>query len=110
VGVVGHTGVSFGPHLFFALLEEGRPVDPRPFLGMPLCNGTRADQRTPAEILAAGGKLPPTRHYYLLNDFPTGHRGQAQSTLTDRFCTSAGVMPSAGNLAPNRTSCTVWSW
>jgi murein DD-endopeptidase MepM/ murein hydrolase activator NlpD len=73
VGVVGHTGVSFGPHLFFALLEAGRAVDPRPFLGAPLCNGTTVHQRTAAEVLAAGEKLPPTRHYYLLSDFPAGH-------------------------------------
>jgi hypothetical protein len=112
IGVVGHTGVSFGPHLFFALLENGRAVDPQPFLDLPMCNGTTKHQRTPAEILAAGEKppptrealkvareqetqlwelraalgrarqclkqgcgsearqLPPTRHYYLLSDFP----------------------------------------
>jgi murein DD-endopeptidase MepM/ murein hydrolase activator NlpD len=54
VGIVGHTGVSFGPHFFFALLEDGRAVDPRP------CE-----------------KLPPTRHYYLLSDFPANHHSQA---------------------------------
>lgn len=73
VGIVGHSGVSFGPHLFFGLLQAGRAVDPLPFLGAPLCNGTTAHQRTPA-ILAAGEKLPPTRHYYLLSHFPTAHR------------------------------------
>jgi hypothetical protein len=115
IGVVGHTGVSFGPHLFFALLENGRAVDPGPFLDLPMCNGTTKRQRTPAEILAAGEKLPPpseavkvareqqaelwelhaalgharqclkqgcggqasllppTRHYYLLSDFPAAH-------------------------------------
>jgi len=109
VGVVGHTGVSFGPHLFFALLEDGRAVDPRPFLGAPLCNGTTVHQRTPAEILAAGEKLPPTRHYYLLSDFPTGHHGQMRSALTDRPCTTAVAMPSMGD-HPNQTSCTVLSW
>src|SRR6478672_6537212 len=92
IGVVGHTGLSFGPHLFFALLENGRAIDPRPFLGMPLCNGTTAHQRTLAEIVAAGDKLPPTRRYYLLSDFPAAHHGQARSALTDRLCTTAGVM------------------
>src|SRR5689334_18994144 len=62
IGTVGHTGVSFGPHLFFALLRSGRAVDPRPFLGVPFCNGNTVHQ--PAEILAAGGKLSPTRRYY----------------------------------------------
>jgi murein DD-endopeptidase MepM/ murein hydrolase activator NlpD len=73
VGVVGRTGVSFGAHLFFAVLQAGRAVDPAPLLGAPLCNGV-AHQQTPAEILDAGGKLPPTRHYYLLSDFPTSRR------------------------------------
>ncbi len=39
VGVVGHTGVSFGAHLFFAVLQAGRAVDPAPLLGAPLCSG-----------------------------------------------------------------------
>lgn len=84
VGIVGHTGVSFGPHLFFALLQDGRPIDPRPFLGVPLCNGTTVHERTPAEILAAGEKLPPTRHYYLLSDFPA-HPGHARTASVNRF-------------------------
>jgi hypothetical protein len=48
-------------------------VDPAPLLGIPLCNGV-AHQQTRAEILAAGGKLPPTRHYYLLSDFAASRR------------------------------------
>ena len=110
VGVVGHTGVSFGPHLFFALLQAGRAVDPRPCLGVPLCNGATVHQRTPAEILAAGEKLPPTRHYYLLRDFPSGHRNETHSALAERPCTTAAVMPAAGAPGSNRTSCTVLSW
>jgi Peptidase family M23 len=110
VGVVGHTGVSFGPHLFFALLEDGRAVDPRPFLGVPLCTGTTVHQRTPAEMLAAGEKLPPTRYYYLLSDFPAGHHSQTRNGLVDRFCTTAVAMPPTGNPGLNRVSCTVLSW
>jgi hypothetical protein len=108
VGTVGHTGVSFGPHLFFALLKGGRAVDPRPFLGVPFCNGTMV--RPPAEILTAGGKLPPTRRYYLLSDFPTRQHGQERSALTDRFCTAAAVLPSTGEPVLKQTSCTVLSW
>ena len=110
VGIIGHTGVSFGPHLFFALLEGGRAVNPQQFLGRPLCNGTAAHQRTPAEILAAGEKLPPTRHYFLLSDFPAGHHRHVRSALTDRFCTTAVVIPSTGDPTSKRTSCTVLSW
>jgi murein DD-endopeptidase MepM/ murein hydrolase activator NlpD len=109
IGVVGHTGVSFGPHLFFALLENGRAVDPRPFLDVPMCNGTTKHQRTPAETLAAGEKLPPTRHYYLLSDFPAAHHSQTRSALTD-LCTTADVTPSTGHPASHRFSCTVYNW
>ena len=68
LGVVGHTGVVFGTHLYFGMIA-GRPIDPAPYLGVPLCAGA-VHQRTPAEILESGGKLPPTRHYYLLDQFP----------------------------------------
>src|SRR4029077_20247559 len=76
VGIVGHTGVSFGPHLFFALLQDGRAVDPQPFLGAPLCNGNAVYKQTPAGTLDASGKLLPTRHYQLLSDFPASRHSQ----------------------------------
>jgi hypothetical protein len=110
VGIVGHTGVSFGPHLFFALLEDGRAIDPRPFLGVPLCTGTALHERTPAEILAAGEKLPPSRRYYLLSEPSASHRGQARTSLVERSCTTAVAMPSSGDAGPNRISCTMLSW
>ena len=110
VGIVGHTGVSFGPHLFFALLEDGRAIDPRPFLGVPLCNGTIAHERTPAEIVAAGEKLPPTRRSYLLSDPSASQKGQGQAALADRPCTTGTAMPSTGDAGPNRVSCTMLSW
>ena len=110
VGVVGHTGVSFGPHLFFALLEGGRAVDPRSFLGVPFCNGNAVYNRTPAGILDASGKLLPTRHYFLLSDFPAGHRSQARNGLVDRFCTTAVALPTTGDPGLNRVSCTMANW
>jgi len=110
VGIVGHTGVSFGPHLFFAILEDGRAVDPRPFLGVPLCNGTIAHDGTPAQILAAGGKLPPTRRYYLLSDPSASQRGQGQAASADQPCTTGITMRSTGDAGLNRVSCTMLSW
>ena len=110
VGIVGHTGVSFGPHLFFALLEDGRAIDPRPFLGVPLCKGTTVHERTPAEIFEAGDKLPSTRHYYLLSDPSASHRGQAETTLVGRSCTPVVATPSLGDAGPDRISCMMLSW
>jgi murein DD-endopeptidase MepM/ murein hydrolase activator NlpD len=65
LGVVGHTGVTYGMHLYFEMLEGGKPVDPAPYLGVSQCNG--GVHRTRADMLDAGGKIPPTRHYAGLN-------------------------------------------
>jgi murein DD-endopeptidase MepM/ murein hydrolase activator NlpD len=61
LGIVGLTGVTYGTHLYFGMLLSGRPVDPALYLGVPQCNG--GVHRTPADMLAAGGRMPPTRHY-----------------------------------------------
>lgn len=65
LGVVGHTGVTFGMHLYFGMLLAGHPVDPAPYLGVPLCSGGM--HRTRAGLLDASGKLLPTRHYAGIN-------------------------------------------
>jgi len=65
LGVVGHSGVTYGMHVYFEMIMAGRPVDPEPFLGVPLCNGGVI--RRPSDMLATDGKIPPTRHYAGLN-------------------------------------------
>jgi murein DD-endopeptidase MepM/ murein hydrolase activator NlpD len=40
LGVVGMTGVTSGPHLYFEMILGGRPVDPAPYLNVALCDGT----------------------------------------------------------------------
>jgi murein DD-endopeptidase MepM/ murein hydrolase activator NlpD len=40
LGVVGMTGVTSGPHLFFEMILAGKPVDPAPYLGVAQCDGT----------------------------------------------------------------------
>ena len=63
LGVVGHSGVTYGMHLFFGMLVGDRAVDPAPYLGLSLCSGAH---RTQGDTLAADGKVPPTRTYALI--------------------------------------------
>ncbi|HEY7579025.1 MAG TPA: M23 family metallopeptidase [Acetobacteraceae bacterium] len=65
IGEVGPTGITYGMHLYFEMIEAGRPVDPAPRLRVPLCNG--GVHRTRADMLGRDGKIPPTRHYAGLN-------------------------------------------
>jgi murein DD-endopeptidase MepM/ murein hydrolase activator NlpD len=37
LGVVGHSGVTYGMHLYFEVLVDGKPVDPAPLLGLRPC-------------------------------------------------------------------------
>lgn len=64
LGVVGHSGVMYGMHLFFGMLVNGHAVDPANYLALPLCH---AGMRRASDMLDAGGKIPPTRHYALLD-------------------------------------------
>jgi murein DD-endopeptidase MepM/ murein hydrolase activator NlpD len=65
LGVVGHSGVTYGVHVYFEMLVDGHAVDPAPLLGVPLCNGGII--RRASDMLATDGKVPPTRHYARLN-------------------------------------------
>lgn len=53
IAVVGRTGVSYGPHLYFGMLVDGRPVDPVPYLKVRPCGSA----------LSASGdtRIRPTR-------------------------------------------------
>jgi murein DD-endopeptidase MepM/ murein hydrolase activator NlpD len=37
LGRIGRTGVTYGTHLFFMVLRDGKPVDPAPYLGVTNC-------------------------------------------------------------------------
>jgi murein DD-endopeptidase MepM/ murein hydrolase activator NlpD len=37
IGRVGRTGITYGTHLFFELLVDGKPVDPAPLLHLSRC-------------------------------------------------------------------------
>jgi murein DD-endopeptidase MepM/ murein hydrolase activator NlpD len=38
LGRIGRTGVTYGTHLFFMVLSNGKPVDPAPYLGVAACH------------------------------------------------------------------------
>ncbi len=41
IGVVGHSGLTYGMHVYFEMLRDGKPVDPAPYLGVTPCGGAR---------------------------------------------------------------------
>jgi len=62
IGVVGHSGVTYGMHLFFAMEQDGHFVDPERYLRLANCH---AGMRRRSDMLAADGKIPPTRAPHL---------------------------------------------
>lgn len=47
LGVVGHSGVTYGMHLYFEVMVNGKPVDPAPLLGIHPCGVAAANPRPP---------------------------------------------------------------
>ncbi len=39
IAVVGRSGLSYGPHLYFGMIVNGRTVDPAPYLNVGPCGG-----------------------------------------------------------------------
>ncbi len=37
IATVGRTGLTYGPHLYFGMIVNGRPVDPVPYLKVGSC-------------------------------------------------------------------------
>lgn len=72
LGTVGMTGLTLGPHLFFAMIVRDQPVDPAGFLSLPPCGQKDGEAHNPrhappqpraATRLPSTGPalLPPTR-------------------------------------------------
>ena len=40
LGVVGHSGLTFGAHLYFGMLHDGFPIDPSSLFDLPRCHDT----------------------------------------------------------------------
>jgi murein DD-endopeptidase MepM/ murein hydrolase activator NlpD len=63
LGVVGMTGVTLGPHLYFGVFMGDRPVDPAPMLKLPACGTGVSVVTRERELLSKDGKILPTRAY-----------------------------------------------
>ena len=63
LGVVGLTGVTFGPHLYFGMFVGGQPVDPAPYLNVPLCASGEHVVTAGQSVLSKDGKILPSRAY-----------------------------------------------
>ncbi len=70
IGVVGATGVSLGPDLFFGMLFDNHlSVDPKPFFALPLCGAAKpavvAAHAPPhvSEIWTVGHNLASSKRY-----------------------------------------------
>ncbi len=67
LGVVGRTGVISGTHVYFEMIVAGKPVDPAPYLGLPLCNGeTHRTVTARTDSDGVDGITIGGRRYYLL--------------------------------------------
>jgi murein DD-endopeptidase MepM/ murein hydrolase activator NlpD len=60
LGVVGLTGVTYGMHLYFGMIMEGRPIDPAAYLNVPPCGQGGAPKAPP---VSADGRIRPTRWF-----------------------------------------------
>jgi murein DD-endopeptidase MepM/ murein hydrolase activator NlpD len=65
IGTVGRSGLTYGPHLYFGMILDGRAVDPSPFLHIGSCRlnapnaanlAIRPTHGSMAERDPAGGK------------------------------------------------------
>lgn len=55
LGTVGRSGLTYGPHLYFGMLVNDRPVDPARFIAITPCAGGGPPIRD--------AKIPPSRAY-----------------------------------------------
>ena len=60
LGVVGHSGLTYGMHLFFAMIVGHQAIDPAPYLRLSPCSGAH---HAPATATDNGAKVPPTQSY-----------------------------------------------
>ena len=68
IATVGRSGLTYGPHLYFGMIVNGRSVDPAPYLNVLPCG--------PASLAAQESRIRPTRLF--------SQRGAFRSAGNDR--------------------------
>ena len=53
IATVGRTGLTYGPHLYFGMIVDGRSVDPAPFINVAPCGSSASAVQDP--------RIRPTR-------------------------------------------------
>ncbi len=61
LGVVGHSGLTYGMHVYFEMLLDGQAGRSRALSWRPAMPWRR--HRARADMVGGDGKIPPTRHY-----------------------------------------------
>jgi murein DD-endopeptidase MepM/ murein hydrolase activator NlpD len=62
IGHVGYSGLIRGTHVYFEVLQDNRPVDPEPLLGVPRCGQAARTPPTPPALPRGnppGVRAPP---------------------------------------------------
>jgi murein DD-endopeptidase MepM/ murein hydrolase activator NlpD len=55
IATVGRSGLTYGPHLYFGMIVDGRSIDPAPYLKIVSCGA--------AVATVEGSRIRPTRLY-----------------------------------------------
>jgi murein DD-endopeptidase MepM/ murein hydrolase activator NlpD len=59
IGTVGRSGLTYGTHLYFGMLMDGKPIDPAPALSVAPCHTSSP----PASTQNPTGRITPSRGY-----------------------------------------------
>jgi murein DD-endopeptidase MepM/ murein hydrolase activator NlpD len=72
IAEVGLTGLTFGPHLYFAMIKGNEAVDPQPIFGLKLCDGVKQVEttagNTPRAFFARDAILPVWNQQKMVKD------------------------------------------
>jgi hypothetical protein len=66
LGLVGTTGVTSGPHVYFEMIMAGTPVDPEPYLGVTACGAVMHRQAVQKTDELTGTVIGGRKYYEII--------------------------------------------